>query len=280
MDDGASTLAGLIDAGPTGAATRTVAIDYHKPGRGAANSVNALLDGYAASTDRRYLLKAEELIRRCIHPTDDIAALRLDEPEHRWSYLMFLQVLGKYLDVKAEMRETDYGFYYARDSLLSYADWILEHEVPYKEVLHKVAIPTETWAAHDVRKCHVLHLAARYSTGERRAAFAAKASFFFKRCLEDLLSFPTAHLTRPRVILAGCGYVHGFYVAHGYGGADDGAVASHGYCLGDPQRFVPQRLRLWQSLRSRTQLLGSEIWRVTREQVEETIQRLIPRRRS
>jgi hypothetical protein len=280
MDDGASTLAGVIDAGPTGAATRTVAIDYHKPGRGAANSVNALLDGYAVSTDRRYLLKAEELIRRCIHPTDDVAALRLGEPEHRWSYLMFLQVLGKYLDVKAEMRETDFGFYYARDSLLRYADWMLEHEVPYKQVLHKVSIPTETWSAHDMRKCHVLHLAARYSKGERRAAFAAKATFFFERCLEDLLSFPTALLTRPRVILAGSGYVHGFYIARGYGRSDDPDLAPHGYCLGDPQRFVPQRLRLRQALRSRARLLGGELWRVICEQVGDTIRKLYPRRYS
>lgn len=116
--------------------------------------------------------KAEELIQRCIHPADNIAALDLDEPEYRWSYLVFLQVLGKYLDIKVEFGEIDYLFQYARESLLAYAKWILENEAPYKDVLHKVLIPTETWPAHDIRKCHVLHVASEYVGQKRGAAFA------------------------------------------------------------------------------------------------------------
>ena len=46
---------------------------------------------------------------------------------------------------------------------------MVENEVPYKEVLHKVDIPTETWPAQDIRKCHVLHLADRYSMPSDRA---------------------------------------------------------------------------------------------------------------
>ena len=150
-------------------------------------------------------------IDACIHPHDDIAALELDEPETRWSYLVFLQVLGKYLDRKLEWGETDYLFWYARDGLLAYARWMAAHEVPYKDVLHKVELPTETWPAHDIRKCHVFHLAARYAPAAGARALHRKGAFFFERCLADLLSFPTAHLTRPQVILCVYGGVHGYY---------------------------------------------------------------------
>ncbi len=146
MDDGSQNLFGLIDDGPTGFASSTAG-GFHGPGRGAGNSINALMDAYRLTGSRNYLIKAEELLQRCIHPKDDVVGNRLDDPERRWSYLVFLQVLGKYLDFKAELGETDYYFHYARESLLHYADWMMENEVPYKEVLHKVDIPTETWPA-------------------------------------------------------------------------------------------------------------------------------------
>src|SRR6185369_7874787 len=119
--DGTLTFWGLLDPGPTGLATATVEPTNQIVGRGAGNSINALLDAYSASSRREYLGKAEEFVQRCIHPQDDIAALGLLEPEHRWSYLVFLQVLAKYLDLKRELGETDYAFHYARDSLLHYA---------------------------------------------------------------------------------------------------------------------------------------------------------------
>lgn len=268
MDDGARNLLALVDATPTGYASRTVDLSYHKPGRGGGNSVNALLDAYTLSGERGYLFKAEELIRRCIHPADAIDALTLDEPEQRWSYLVFLQVLGKYLDMKIELGELDYGFYYARDSLLHYARWIAEHEVPYKQVLHKVAIPTETWPAHDVRKCHVLHLAAKYSAAEQRTRFTQRAEFFFEQCLRDVLSFDTAYLTRPLVILTVFGHVHGYFQKYGQG-FDTGApvIGPHAHGFGQPEAFVPQRAGLRSALRNKLQLVSSELGRLFRERI-------------
>ncbi len=240
MDDGRRTLFGLFDEGPTGLASQTAQSDYHGPGRGAGNSVNALMDAYVLTNNRRYLEKAEELIRRCIHPDDDINGLNLDDPEHRWSYLVFLQTLGKYLDLKVELGETDYYYYYARDSLLHYADWMLDNEVPYKEVLHKVDIPTETWPAHDIRKCHIFHLARKYGQPGKRKEYHDRACFFFKRCMEDLLSFKTAYLTRPLVILTVVGFVHGYFLKYN---DEHVEYKDHNYSFGEPREFVPQRLR-------------------------------------
>ncbi|MCP3895563.1 MAG: hypothetical protein GY706_13190, partial [Bacteroides sp.] len=175
------------------------------------NCINCLIDAYRLSNQRRYFVKAEELIQRCIHPADDIAALTLDDPEFRWSYLVFLQILGKYLDYKAELEETDYVFFYARDSLLHYAQWMATYEVPYKDVLHKVLIPTETWPAHDIRKCQIMHVAAKYGPEQHQQSYTLKAADFFTSCLNDLLSFKTAFLTRPLVILCVYGFVHEYF---------------------------------------------------------------------
>jgi hypothetical protein len=239
MDDGSKTVFALFDEGPSGLASQTVDVAFHHPGRGPGNCINCLLDAYRLSNQRRFLGKAEELIQRCIHPADDIAALTLDEPEFRWSYLVFLQILGKYLDYKTELAETDYAFFYARDSLLHYAHWMAGNEVPYKKVLHKVLLPTETWPAHDIRKCHIFHVAAKYGPAQLRQPYAEKATEYFTSSLNDLLSFKTAFLTRPLVILCVYGSIHCYFnvlkQAQPY--------ITHCYDFADPVLFIPQRLR-------------------------------------
>ncbi|MEJ0038453.1 MAG: hypothetical protein WDO68_20630 [Gammaproteobacteria bacterium] len=264
MDDGKSSLLALVDEEPTGLASKTVSPDFHKAGRGAGNSINALLDAYALSRDRRYVRKAEELIQRCIHPADDIDALGLLEPEYRWSYLVFLQVLGKYLDQKREWGELDYDFYFARDGLLHYARWVARNEVPYKDVLHKVEIPTETWPAHDVRKSHLLYVAAKYAPESERAELRTRARFFFERCIADVTSFATANLTRPLVILSVYGSVHAYYQRH----ANDGVpYVAHNYSFGDPTVFVPQRGRLRSVLSRKRQVVIGELRRIVRDKL-------------
>jgi hypothetical protein len=280
LDDGAQTILALITDHPTGGASQTRATDYHKPGRGAGNSINALLDAYRLSGNRRYLAKAEELICRCVHPQDDIDALRFDDPENRWSYLAFLQVLGKYVDLKVEYGELDYHFHFARDSLLHYAEWMRHNEVPYRDVLHKVEIPTETWSAQDVRKAHVFHVAAKCSTGARRTAFAERAAFFGRRCIDDLLSFETAYLTRPRVLIAGYESVLTFFTRQGYGTEDGPHVQEHGYSFGMPEEFVPQRQMLKRALAAKTRVVRREAVRLLRERWVQLSARLGLRRRS
>jgi hypothetical protein len=273
MDDGANNVLGLIDSGPTGLASKTVDPAYHKAGRGAGNSINALLDAYRLSNERRYVDKAEELIRRCIHPDDDIAELQLTEPEFRWSYLVFLQVVGKYLDFKQEWGEADYAYHYACASLLHYARWMAEHEVPYKDVLNKVLLPTETWPAHDVRKSHVLHVAAGYMPAAERARVQQRADYFFARSVGDLLSFPTAFLTRPQVILCVYGHVQAYYQA-----SPEGIVQGvhPAYSFGQPQSFTPQKQRLRASLRSKVRLLRGHIARAGLDKILALQRRFLP----
>src|SRR5262249_6816004 len=163
MDDGARTVLGLLDDGPTGVASFTLDPGHPAPGRGAGLSINALLDGWLLTGRRPYLEKVEELIRRCVHPADDVASRNLLNVELRWSYTVFLVALDRYLAVKAEAGELDDRYAFARAGLLHYAAWMLEHEVPYFDHPERLEYPTETWAAQDFRKANVLRLAAAHA---------------------------------------------------------------------------------------------------------------------
>jgi len=211
MDHPRGGLLGMVDKRPRGLASSTVSREYHGPGRGGGNSINALLDAYRLTHDRCYVDKAEVLIRRCIHPEDPIEERNLADIEFRWSYTIFLRVLGKYLDFKVEQCEPDYMYEYARLSLMHYAQWMAEHEVPYKQILDRVQIPTETWPAQDIWKSIVFLFAAKYDQGMRRSLYLEKAQFYFHRTVTDLLSFETCRLTRPLVLLLVNGYMHAYF---------------------------------------------------------------------
>jgi hypothetical protein len=248
MDDGSKTIFRWLDRGYTGLASATVSPDFHGPGRGAGNSVNALLDGHRLSTGsgdpRRaqvFLDKAEQLIRRCIHPADDIAARNLLDTERRWSYTVFLQALGKYLDYKAERDELDWMYAYGRAALLHYARWMAEHEYPF---LHKPKIleyPTETWVAQDMRKSEVFKFAAKHATAEERARFLERSEFFFRYVTTTLMGMKTRTLARPVVIMLSNGYMHAYFQKHPDVAAPPPQVNPTDF--GKPEVFVPQKVR-------------------------------------
>lgn len=240
MDDGAKTMFRFIDKGPTGLASQSASEDYHGPGRGSGNSLNALLDGYILTLDKKYMVKAEELIQRCVHPESDIKAQRLDEPEIRWFYLVFLQALGKYLDYKVELGEIDYMYHYARASLLHYAKWMYEHEDLYKFMKAKLQIWTETWPAQDIRKSVVFDYAAKYSVGEERSKFLTKSEYFYNGCIEDLLTFKTKTLLRPMILLMNFGVMHGNFLKNL---ERSNPPIGHSFDFAKPNVFVHQKER-------------------------------------
>jgi len=248
LDDGSQTVFRWLDGGNTGHAT--VSAGYYGPGRGPANSVNALLDAYRLSGDARFLAKAEQLIRRVVHPDEDIRKHGLDQPEHRWFYTMFLQSLGKYLHVKVERGELDAAYAYGRASLLHYARWMAANEYPTLDKPEKLEFPTETWAAQDIRKSDVFHYAAMHATGEERAVFEERAGFFHRNSVETLQRMPTRALARPVIVLLTSGFLDAWrtdrpHVSEPLPKAD----ASHG----PVPTFVPQRARAEQ----RAKLLAS-----------------------
>lgn len=196
MDDGRKTVFALIDDGPTGYASHTVFEDYHGPGRGSGNSLNAVLDAWLLTRSDRYLQKAEELIRRCVHPAQDIAALNLLDAEGHWSYTVFLTALGRYLQVKREAGDLDAMYTWARDSLAHFGCWMAEHERPSLSCPEELEYPTEAWAAQDFRKANALRIAAAcVDDASTAAALRTKADELNDAAWRDLYAFGRQHLT-------------------------------------------------------------------------------------
>jgi hypothetical protein len=240
IEDGRRTIFCWLDSGDTGYSSSSRAPNYHGPGRGSANSLAALLDGHRLSKDPAFLDNAAKLIRRVIHPADDIPARNLLDAENRWSYTMFLQSLGKYLGYKAGLGELDFMYAYARASLLHYTRWMSQHEYPYLDKPEILQYPTETWAAQDMRKSEVFNYAALHSTGEERARFLERAEFFFGDSIKRLSGMKTRTLCRPVALMLNCGFMHAWFKQHPEASAP-APIGNHDF--GRPQIFVPQRAR-------------------------------------
>ncbi|MGF1580088.1 MAG: hypothetical protein ACFCD0_12065 [Gemmataceae bacterium] len=247
MDDGRTTIFGIVDEGPTGLASMTVTPDYQGPGRGGANATNALLDGWLATGNRGYLDKAEELIQRCIHPNDDIATRNLEHVETRWSYTMYLSMLARYLDLKAEAGELDFCYAYARESVLHYARWMLENERPYFDHPEDLEYPTETWAGQELRKGNVLRLAALHADEPLRSRLIQRGTEFADRAWSDLMRFQTKHSARAAAIFM----VEGVMDVRLQGASSESRPGvNRDYEFGQPQSFTPQKQRVIQRLKS------------------------------
>lgn len=197
MDDGRRTVLRFVDDGPTGLASATCDPNYHGPGRGAGNSLNACLDAWTLTGETRFLEFAETLVARCVHPNEDIAALDLLNAELRWSYVVFLTSLAKYLDLKTEHNQFDDAFDYARGSLLNYARWMLEHESPWLDRADELDYPNETWAAQEMRKANVLRWAARYADDvEFQRQLCERGNAWADRAWSDLNRFENRTVAR------------------------------------------------------------------------------------
>ena len=206
LDDGRLSPFRFLSHADTGRAIFTPP-DYFGPSRSSGNSLAALVDGHRLTHDERFIAKADKLVARVISPADNQKAFRLDEPEFRWFYLMFLQALGKYLRYKAELGEIDRYYAHGRASLLAYARWMTGHEYPYLSRPERLEYPTETWAAQDIRKVDVFCYAALLAEADERDTFLERAAFFHDNSVATLNSMATRSLARPVILLLTSGAV-------------------------------------------------------------------------
>jgi hypothetical protein len=105
-------------------------------------------------------------------------------------------------------------------------------------------------------------LAAKYGSEELFAKYRARADFFFDRCLDDLLSFETARLTRPLVILCVHGAMQGYFQQRGVRAV---LPARPDYNFGVPEVFVPQKARAASTLRRKLRVAASDLGRLARQ---------------
>jgi hypothetical protein len=247
MDDGKQNILGWLDDGPTGLASSNAEIDFSGPGRGVGNSVNALLDGWLLTREERYLEKAEELIRRVVHPDDDVAARDLLQVEQRWSYTIFLSALLRYLDLKAESGDLGLMYAYAQASLLRYAAWMAEHERPYFDQVEKLEYPTETWPAQEFRKANVMRLAAAYADEPLRTRLLQRGHELSERAWADLFRFDSRMATRPLALVMTEGTKDSYLRAYVSKPTPRPNVR---HDFGEPQPFICQKLRVGARLKT------------------------------
>lgn len=143
--------------------------------RGTANYMVALMDSYELTGNSRLLDNVAFIIRQTLSPQDDIENDRdLANVEECWFYTVFLQAVCRYLTIQQTVGITpDYS--YARACLLHYAMWMADNEYPYLEKPDILEYPNQTWSAQDLRKVHVLEVAAIYADDDRAPKFKQKA---------------------------------------------------------------------------------------------------------
>ncbi|MGK0168767.1 MAG: hypothetical protein ACI9W2_000485 [Gammaproteobacteria bacterium] len=225
--------------GPRGTSTMTADPMYHGPGRGAGNSLNAVMDGWVLTGDSRYLDFARVIVRRVINPADDISKLDLLNAEKRWSYTVFLSSLSKYLRLQADEGILDEHYAYGQASLLHYARWMVENERPYFDAIETLEFPTEAWPSQELRKANVFLLAAEHAAGGLRERLNDRGTALARRAWQDLFAFSTRTQARALGIVMTDGLIA--TSALNWGPAPD---PQGRFQFGAPSKFTPLPIRI------------------------------------
>jgi hypothetical protein len=118
---------------------------------------------------------------------------------------------------------------------------MLHHERPYLDHPEQLEYPTETWAAHDLRKANVLRLASRHADEPLRTDLLRRGDELADRAMFDLMQFRRPDTARALAILMVEYGVNEFFHTCEPAPAPvpDG---DHTFAL--PETFVPQRARI------------------------------------
>jgi hypothetical protein len=163
--------------------------------RGTGNYITALLDSYLLSGKQSLLDQAGLIVKNTVHPQEKINERNLTDVENRWFYTVFLQSLIRFLDTKESVMQIDSSYFYARDTLVNYADWMLENEHPYLEKPEILEFPNTTWAAQDLRKALIFKAAVKYNKGMAKQ-YKDKANFFLTNTIKTLMNDESSSYTR------------------------------------------------------------------------------------
>jgi hypothetical protein len=116
---------------------------------------------------------------------------------------------------------------------------MVEHERPILDHPERLQYPTETWAAQDIRKWHVLSEASVWCREDAWSAkMKSKAEFFFEASVKKLDSFETKSLCRPVILMLNYGWQRPA-LAHADPRAEATVVDENAF--GEPMHFRPQR---------------------------------------
>ncbi len=174
--------------------------------RGTGNYLNTLIDAHILFPSKGWLTIAESVIRSTIHPDDDIHQRDLLAIEERWSYLVFLSSLSRYLLFKAEVDEFDDSYKYALESFCHYTRWMLQHENLFLKSSNQLEFPNFTWTAQDLRKA-TLFFHASFFDPEYRDQYLKKGQYFLENVIDSLSNTDERYFSRVQIILMQ-NYIH------------------------------------------------------------------------
>ena len=170
--------------------------------RGTGNYLSTVIDAYILTSERKHIDLAERIIMQTTHPFEDISERHLENIEVTWSYTVFLQALVKYLNLKETLEELDTTFFYAKDSLLNFADWMQQHEYPFLDKPEILEYPNHTWVAQEIRKVNLFFAAYQYCDKiETRMVYLNKARYFYDYVIRELEHEETKSFSRILAIL-------------------------------------------------------------------------------
>lgn len=213
IEDGSKTIFRWLSRSQTGNSTAS-GDGYYGPGRAAANSTHALLTGFEITGNPKYLQRAELLMYRTVHPEQDLNELDLLNAELRWFYTMYLESLCRFLSCKRINNQIDDSYQYGVACLRHYATWMVINERPTLSEPDQLQYPTETWAAQDLRKWHILEIAAKYESNEKiRDQLLTKANFFYEYCIQYLSNCETKSLCRPQALILNIGWQRAAFIS-------------------------------------------------------------------
>ncbi|WP_417544396.1 hypothetical protein [Marinobacter sp.] len=168
--------------------------------RGTGNYLNTLLDASLLEPGADWLEHAEVVIRKTIHPADNIKKRNLLEVETGWSYLILMASIARYLFLKREAGNTDIHYSYARAAFMHYANWMVENERPFLSDPAQLEFPNDTWVAQDVRKAMLMFQAAELHPA-RAEEYQNKGNQWLAGICETFVQSEQKHYARILIIL-------------------------------------------------------------------------------
>ena len=166
---------------------------------------------------------------------------------------MFLQALGKYLNVKAELGEVEACYAYARAAI---ALCPLDDRArdPLPRTSGNSRISDRNLGGQDMSKCEIFQFAALHANSSERVRFLKTAEFFFRSSVDQLAAMPTRTLCRPVVLLLSFGWSRAWFKLHP--DAISPAPSAEKIDFGKPDVFVPQKVKAIKRFKQ-VALLGS-----------------------
>ena len=169
--------------------------------RATGNRVVAMLDAHYLTGESSWLKECSSVINATFNENDDISARGLCDTEHRWSYVVFLESVMRFLGRKESIGEHDRNYWTARRAFVYYCEWMAEHDGPWIERSEQLEYVNDTWLAQDARRVSLLQGAIARAEYSYVPALKSAAIDIANSVSSGLRKSDSAHYARIQALL-------------------------------------------------------------------------------